>query len=297
MLIDPLETSPFVVFKVKRMKNILSIDLESWVHFHGDALGIKRSRFSSSERKSIDNHYIPDVTNQILNLLDEYNQKATFFIIGELYDWYPSTIEDIESRGHEIGYHTQTHRLLRNKEILEEELKKSSAFLRRFNPAGFRAPEIFITRDSFACLKKYGFKYSSSSYSGHGITNIDGIDEIPVSAFCFKENDVSDQHLPKNLTIKMLFKQIPFGSGIFISLFGSKISYFIDSLNMKGVPAILFFHPWQLYTHKQITKPSFRLKLLSCNPLCLPYTINIKKAIEKLFNRHSFLSFRGYYEY
>jgi len=29
----------------------------------------------------------------------------------------------------------------------------------------------------------------------------------------------------------------------------------------------------------------------------LPYTINIKKAIEKLFNRHSFLSFRGYYEY
>ena len=74
------------------MKNILSIDLESWIHFYEGALRTQRFTFNSSERKSIDNNYIPDATTDILNLLDKYEQKATFFIVGELYDWYPNTI-------------------------------------------------------------------------------------------------------------------------------------------------------------------------------------------------------------
>ena len=124
--------------------------------------------------------------------------------------YHPNTIDDIERRGHEIGYHTHSHRLLHNKEVLEGELKNSSNFLHRFKPTGFRAPQIFITRDSFVCLKEYGFRYSSSSYSGYRITNIDGIDEIPVSAFCFMGSDDNNQHLPKSLTINMLSRQNTF---------------------------------------------------------------------------------------
>jgi len=278
------------------LKNILSIDLESWIHFYEDALRTQRFALSSSERKNIDGNYIPDATAHILDLLDKYDQKATFFIIGELYDWYPDVIEDIEKRGHEIGYHTHTHKLLHNKEVLERELRQSSDFLQRFNPVVFRAPQIFITRDSMACLKEYGFKYSSSTYSEYRITNIDGIDEIPVSSFCFRGSDNHNQQLPKHLTIRMLSRQIPFGSGLFISLLGSKISYFIDLLNGKGIPAILFLHPWQLYGHRQITGFLFKINIMLRNPLCLPYTINIQKTMEQLFKRHSFVSFRKYYE-
>jgi hypothetical protein len=277
------------------MKNILSIDLESWVHFYHDALKTQLSVSGSLELKSADNNYIADSTAYILDLLDRYNQTATFFVLGELYEWYPDLIECIEKHGHEIGYHTHTHSLIYNSEILEDELKKSSNFLNRFNPTGFRAPQLFITRDSFACLKKYGFKYSSSTYSEYKIVNIDGIDEIPVSSFFFRKGKDDNQQFPKNLTLKLLSRQVPFGSGLFIALFGSRISHFIDFLNRKSIPVILIFHPWQLYKYKDISGLSFKLKTLYSNPLCLPYTSNLKKTFEELLKRHSFLSFRRYY--
>ncbi len=277
------------------MNNILSIDLESWIHFYDDALREQRFASSSPERKLADNNYVPDATSHILDLLDKYNQTATFFILGELYDWYPDVIEGIEKRGHEIGYHTHSHRLIYNKEILDNELKKSGDFLKRFNPTGFRAPQIFITRESIAYLKKYGFKYSSSTYADYKISDIDGIDEIPVSSFLFRGSRDDNQQLPNHLTLKMLSRQVPFGSGFFISILGSRTSYFIDSLNRRDMPAILFFHPWQLCKHKEITGPGFKLKTLYRNPLCLPYTVNINKTLERLFSRHSFLSFRKYY--
>ena len=183
-----------------------------------------------------------------------------------------------------------------NTEILEEELEKSRNFLKRFNPTGFRAPQLFITSDSIAALKKHGFKYSSSSYSVYKIINIDGINEIPVSTFCYRGSCHNSQQFPQSLTLGMLSTQIPFGSGLFISLLGSRISYFIDSLNRQNTPAILFFHPWQLYRHRQTTGLGFKLKTLFRNPLCLPYTFGIEKTIVSLLQRHSFLSFRRYYE-
>jgi hypothetical protein len=277
------------------MKNILSIDMESWFHFYDDALRKQRFASSSAERKSADDNYIPDATAYILDLLDKYNQTATFFVLGELYDWYPGVIEGIEKSGHEIGYHTHTHKLLYNRTILEEELTKSEKFLQRFKPTIFRAPQVFITRDSMPCLREHGFKYSSSTYDQYRITHHDGIDEIPVSSYFFRKRRDDYQQLPKHLTLRMLKRQLPFGSGLFISLFRSWTSYFIDSLNKEGVPAILFFHPWQLYRNREITGIDFKLKTLCRNPLCLPYTFDIRKTIANLLKRHSFLSFREYY--
>ena len=278
------------------MNNILSIDLESWVYIYDYALREQRFASNPSGLKKADDNYVPDATRYILDLLDTYNQKATFFVLGELYDWYPDTIEAIEERGHEIGYHSHTHRLIFNTEILEEELEKSRNFLKRFNPTGFRAPQLFITSDSIAALKKYGFKYSSSSYSDYKISNIDGIDEIPVSTFRYRGSCHNSRQFPQSLTLRMLSTQIPFGSGLFIPLLGSGISYFIDSLNRKDTPAVLFFHPWQLFRHKQTTGLGFKLKTLFRNPLCLPYTFGIEKTIVSLLHRHSFLSFRKYFE-
>lgn len=277
------------------LNNILSIDLESWIHFYSDALKEHAPTLSSAERKNADNDYIPDVTARILDLLDMYDQKATFFIIAEIYDWYPGTIDEIEKRGHEIGYHTHTHKVLYNKGILEAELQQSQHFINKFKPTGFRAPLIFITSDSMQCLKEYGFTYSSSTYDAYHITNYDGINEIPVSSFCYRGSCDNNNPFPRPLTIKMLSRQIPFGSGLFISLLGSTISYFIDSVNRKHVPAILFFHPWQLYMHEKIAGPGFKFKMLYRNPLCIPYTVSIENKLERLLKRHSFLSFRRYY--
>lgn len=48
-------------------------------------------------------------TLRILDLLDEYNAKATFFLVGIWVDKYPELVKEIAARGHEIGNHSDSH--------------------------------------------------------------------------------------------------------------------------------------------------------------------------------------------
>ena len=51
----------------------------------------------------------PRQTRQILDVLDRYGIKATFFVIGVNVSNYPGIIEEVKARGHELANHTQTH--------------------------------------------------------------------------------------------------------------------------------------------------------------------------------------------
>lgn len=51
----------------------------------------------------------PDITPFVLDLLNQYNWKATFFCVGENVLKYPEIIARIRKEGHEIGNHTQKH--------------------------------------------------------------------------------------------------------------------------------------------------------------------------------------------
>ncbi len=51
----------------------------------------------------------PGVTEWILSILDKYNAKATFFVLGKNVEMYPDLYEMILRRGHRIGNHTYSH--------------------------------------------------------------------------------------------------------------------------------------------------------------------------------------------
>ncbi|MFJ5766182.1 polysaccharide deacetylase family protein [Lysinibacillus sp. NPDC093210] len=65
----------------------------------------------------------PKVTEQILNTLDKYHAKATFFMLGSRVKHYPDIARDVLARGHEIGNHTWNHPVL-TKMPLEQVLKE-----------------------------------------------------------------------------------------------------------------------------------------------------------------------------
>lgn len=48
-------------------------------------------------------------TSQILNVLAQYNIKATFFLIGENVEFYPEVARRILAEGHVIGNHSYSH--------------------------------------------------------------------------------------------------------------------------------------------------------------------------------------------
>jgi peptidoglycan-N-acetylglucosamine deacetylase len=58
---------------------------------------------------TIDDGPHPDTTPGVLDLLDEYDTKAVFFLIGQQVQHWPELAKEIQRRGHEIGNHTQTH--------------------------------------------------------------------------------------------------------------------------------------------------------------------------------------------
>ncbi len=51
----------------------------------------------------------PGVTEWILQTLDRYNAKATFFVLGKNVELYPDLYQMILDRGHKVGNHTYSH--------------------------------------------------------------------------------------------------------------------------------------------------------------------------------------------
>src|SRR5260370_3415644 len=51
----------------------------------------------------------PAVTPLLLDLLDKYNARATFFMIGRFVRESPELTKEVAVRGHLIGNHTQMH--------------------------------------------------------------------------------------------------------------------------------------------------------------------------------------------
>ncbi len=51
----------------------------------------------------------PAITPRLLDLLDRYNARATFFVIGRYARQCPDLLRETSARGHVIGNHTETH--------------------------------------------------------------------------------------------------------------------------------------------------------------------------------------------
>lgn len=69
-------------------------------------------RMSPTEKSvylTFDDGPIPEVTPWVLDVLDRYGVKATFFMVGENAAKHPEVFEMVKARGHRIGNHTYNH--------------------------------------------------------------------------------------------------------------------------------------------------------------------------------------------
>ena len=58
---------------------------------------------------TIDDGPSPAHTTAMLDLLDRFEARATFFVIGKRAEQYPHLVTEILTRGHQIANHTYTH--------------------------------------------------------------------------------------------------------------------------------------------------------------------------------------------
>lgn len=104
---------------------------------------------------------------KLLEVLDRFEVKATFFIPGAVVKRYPEAVASIVERGHEIGCHGNNHEILAHMTVKEQRaaLTEARDLLTKAAgkaPAGFRMPEGEISEETLALVKTLGFSYSSS---------------------------------------------------------------------------------------------------------------------------------------
>ena len=86
-----------------------------------------------------------DDTEQLINILDEYNVPATFFVVGAWVDKYPESVKQLFDAGHQIQNHSNTHPHMPNlsTEQMANELTSCNekiAAITGVTPALFRPP-------------------------------------------------------------------------------------------------------------------------------------------------------------
>ena len=267
------------------ISNILSIDIEEIFHIEY----FKKSKKKKYEYRSLKN--IPF----ILDLLKEYNIKATFFIVGKIAQKYPEIINIIIKNDHELAFHGWSHIPLWkiNQHSFKSELKR---FL-NLHPKciGYRAPSFSLNENSkwaIRILKDMSFKYDSSVFPTK--TPLYGISKAPMKPYKIstkdlkKENDNGIWEFPLLVHPIMGFK-FPTAGGFYLRLLPKIVHHSIKVQNNKGYPAVIYIHSWEL------DPDTPRLKLNLKHSFITYYNIKkTKKILIDLLENFHFISFKEY---
>lgn len=103
-----------------------------------------------------------DNTIEILDILDKYNVKATFFIIGNWAEDFPELTKEIYKRGHEIGNHSDTHPDFTqvSKDRIIKEISVADAKIMKITGQGtklFRCPSGSYNDNALNAVKSAGY--------------------------------------------------------------------------------------------------------------------------------------------
>jgi peptidoglycan-N-acetylglucosamine deacetylase len=158
-------------------KIALSFDVEDW--YHGPMItGSSYARYKTYEeffsewKEGYDT--ITDAMSRVLNILNDFQIKATFFLVADIVAKYPVLVNELKSSGHEIACHSLNHyttihaktkEKLKSDESFRNELLKAKNILESYfeqEIIGYRAPGAYFAAWMVAILKEAGFCYDSS---------------------------------------------------------------------------------------------------------------------------------------
>jgi peptidoglycan-N-acetylglucosamine deacetylase len=114
------------------VSRIVEIDTSTGALFGAISTQARETRFLAPKEVilTFDDGPMPPVTRSILDTLDRFCTKATFFSVGKMALAYPGTVRNILARGHTVGSHTWSHPLNLRRLSLDksnEEIEKGYA--------------------------------------------------------------------------------------------------------------------------------------------------------------------------
>jgi len=233
------------------MINALTIDVEDYFQVNAFAPYIARESWDGFPLRVEDN------VARLLNLLDEFNVKATFFVLGWVAERVPQLVRQIQSRGHEIACHGYGHQLIYQigPQAFREDISRAKGILEGITGVavkGYRAPTYSITSKSlwaFDALIEEGFSYDSSVFPVYHDTY--GMPDAPRFPYTVQREGGTIREFPlSTLPLKLagLSYQLPIAGGGYLRLLPvALIKWGIERINLiEGKPAVLYLHPWEV---------------------------------------------------
>jgi len=115
-------------------------------------------------------------TAEVLDLLKEHGQKATFFLIGRQVEKYPELVKRMLAEGHTVGNHTYSHARntgFMNARQMEEEIRAADRAIRAVisRKVKFYRPPYGVTNPSV----KKAVQYTGHTVMGWSIRSLDTV--------------------------------------------------------------------------------------------------------------------------
>jgi polysaccharide deacetylase family protein (PEP-CTERM system associated) len=222
----------------------LTIDVEDWFHTANMKSVIARGVWEECELRVERN------TMRMLEILDECNARATFFVLGWVAEKCPQLVRAIAAAGHELASHGYGHELvysllpsefradvMRSKRCLEDLTGKPVR--------GYRAPCFSITEWAIPILQDLGFDYDSSvvpavAHDRYGrLSGVHAGKPVALLRDGFYEVSIS--------CIRLGRRGIPWGGGGYFRLIPYRVwLQGVRTILQSGNPYVFYIHPWEI---------------------------------------------------
>ena len=227
--------------------NGLTIDVEDYYMVSAFAELVPFKQWDSYESRVERNTYL------LLELLEERNVKATFFILGWVAERCPGVVRDLQRCGHEIACHGYNHRLIYRMTPgqFREDLQRSKGILEDVTGEavlGYRAASYSIVARTLWALDiliEEGFRYDSSIFPiHHDRYGVPGAQRFP---HILERPAGKILEFPPS-TYRLFGQNIPIAGGGYLRLYPMPLTLAaMRTINEREKkPFIVYLHPWEI---------------------------------------------------
>ena len=240
--------------------NVMTVDVEDYFHVSVFDGVVPRSRWATLESRVQGN------TERLLDIFDEHEVRATFFVLGWVADRCPGLVRTISGRGHEIASHGYSHRLIydQTRDAFRQDVRRAKGLLEAASGAavlGYRAPSYSITPRSLWALDvliEEGYRYDASIFPIRHDRY--GIPLSPRHPYLLRRQAGDLLEAPAS-TARVGPLNVPIAGGGYFRI----LPYAWTRLGIRRVnrserrPVIFYLHPWEI----DPDQPRLRVGLLS----------------------------------
>lgn len=224
-----------------------SVDVEDYFHVEAFRHVVDPVDWGSMEQRVEPN------TRRLLGLLDEFDVKGTFFVLGWVAERRPDLVKDILAAGHEVGIHGYDHRPITamTPSGFREDVRRAKGIVEDITGQpvlGYRAPTYSVVKDTLWALDvmlEEGLQYDSSIFPI--VHDRYGIPDAQRYPWVEERGDGRLVEFPIS-TVRLWGRNLPFVGGGYLRLLPMPyVRWGMRHVTgREGRPVMLYVHPWEL---------------------------------------------------